>query len=250
MSGVIQNMGLFLSEAQQCNYLSDKQSCSLFVDPAISPDKITYSSLIELGFRRSGHNLYKPHCEECQQCISTRVKVNQFMPKKSQKRCQHKNQDLQVTIKPALFEQEHYALYSQYLNTRHINSGMDGSSKSDYINFLTSSWSETKFIEFRLDKKLVALAVTDYVNNGLSAVYTFFTTEKHYQKRSLGVYAILWQIAECKRLGYNWLYLGYWIAENKKMSYKNQYQPAEYYINGKWTTSICNKPEHNKIVLK
>jgi len=234
MSESIQNISLFLSEPQSCNYLDEKKSCSLFIDPNVFPDKTTYSTLIELGFRRSGHNLYKPHCGECQKCISTRVNVNQFIPKKSQKRCIHKNQDIKVTIKPALFEEEHYLLYTEYLNNRHANSGMDGSSESDYLSFLTSSWSDTKFVEFRLENKLLAIAVTDVVNNGLSAVYTFFTTEKKYQKRSLGVNAILWQIAECKRLGYNWLYLGYWIAENKKMSYKNQYQPAEHYINGKW----------------
>lgn len=238
MSENIQNISLFLSEPQLCNYLQGNQSCSLFIDPSLSPDKNTYSSLIELGFRRSGHNVYKPHCEKCQQCLSTRVNVNQFHPKNSQKRCLQRNKDIKVTIKPSQFEEEHYVLYSEYLNNRHSNSGMDGSSESDYINFLTSSWSDTQFIEFRLDKKLVALAVTDIVNNGLSAVYTFFTTEKIYQKRSLGVNAILWQIAQCRRLGYNWLYLGYWIAENKKMSYKNQYQTAEHYINGKWTPSI------------
>jgi len=238
MSKNIQNISLFLSESQQCNYLEEQQSRSLFIDPTTAPDKNTYSSLIKLGFRRSGHNVYKPHCEKCQQCLSTRVNVNLFTPNKSQKRCLQKNQDINTITKPALFEEEHYILYTQYLNERHANSGMDGSSKSDYINFLTSSWSKTKFVEFRLNKKLLALAVTDFVDDGLSAVYTFFATEKANQKRSLGVNAILWQIAECKRLGYNWLYLGYWVAGNKKMSYKNQYQPAEHYINGKWMQLI------------
>ncbi|MFK5894943.1 MAG: arginyltransferase [Pseudomonadota bacterium] len=238
MSSNIQNINLFLSESQPCNYLDDKQSCSLFIDPTTSPDKNTYSSLIELGFRRSGHNVYKPHCEKCQQCLSTRVNVNQFIAKKSQQRCLRKNQDIQITIKPALFEEEHYALYSHYLNNRHSNSGMDESSPSDYSNFLISSWSDTQFIEFRLANKLLALAVTDIVNDGLSAVYTFFTTDTEFKQRSLGVNAILWQIEECKRRNYHWLYLGYWISGNKKMSYKNQYQPAEYYANGKWTPSI------------
>ncbi len=238
MSENIQNINLFISEAQTCNYLDDRQSSNLFIDPASLPDKNTYSSLIELGFRRSGHYIYKPHCEKCQQCISTRVNINQFIAKKTQKRCQRLNRDIQVILKPALFEEEHFALYSQYLGSRHTNSGMDGSSQSDYINFLTSSWSDTLFVEFRLANKLLALAVTDIVNNGLSAVYTFFTTEDQYKKRSLGVNAILWQIEEGKQRGFNWLYLGYWIQENKKMSYKSQYQPAEYYSNGKWQNNI------------
>ncbi|MFK5984748.1 MAG: arginyltransferase [Pseudomonadota bacterium] len=234
MTANLQNINLFLSEPHDCNYLEGEMSCSLFIDPALSPDKNTYSSLIEHGFRRSGNNLYRPHCKSCQQCISTRVKVKQFKYKSTQKRCLRKNKDLTINIKPAQFEQEHFALYTQYLNHRHINSGMDGATEQDYINFLSSSWSETEFVEFRLGTKLLALAVTDVIGNGLSAVYTYFSIEQQYQKRSLGVYAILWQIEECKRRGLQWLYLGYWIAGNKKMSYKNQYQPAECYLNSKW----------------
>jgi arginine-tRNA-protein transferase len=50
----------------------------------------------------------------------------------------------------------------------------------------------------------------------------------------LGVYAVLWEIEEARRLQFDWIYLGYWIKECKKMSYKVEYQPLEYYWQGRW----------------
>jgi leucyl-tRNA---protein transferase len=230
-------MNLYLSKPNKCSYLDEQESSSLFIDPTITPDKDTYTKLLENGFRRSGNNVYRPHCESCQKCIATRVDSNHFQLKKTQKRCFNKNKDLEVIIKPSSYEEEHYQLYSHYLSSRHTDSGMDDSTEEDYKNFLITTWSNTLLVEFRLDNKLLAVAVTDELNDGLSAVYTYFSPEEQYQKRSLGVNAILWQIEECKRRHLDWLYLGYWIAENRKMAYKNQYQPAEYFINGLWTTN-------------
>ena len=235
-------MNLYISKAQPCNYLKGNQSSNLFTDPSIEPNKENYNFLIENGFRRSGNNIYRPHCEACKKCISTRVDCMQFSLKKTQKRCFKNNQDLTIIIKPSSYEEEHFQLYNQYLNHRHSNSGMDNATESDYKNFLITSWSNTLFVEFRLNDKLLAVAVTDIVNNGLSAVYTFFSSEAQYSKRSLGVNAILWQIEECKKRKLDWLYLGYWIAENQKMSYKNNYQPAQYFINDQWTSA----PKNNK----
>jgi len=109
---------------------------------------------------------------------------------------------------------------------------MDNPTPNGYINFLTSDWSETVFYEFRLKKQLVAVAVVDHLQNSLSAVYTFF--DPLFQERSLGVYAILWEIEETKRLKRDYLYLGYWIKGCQKMSYKIEYQPLEFYSNGIW----------------
>ena len=75
-------MNLYLSQSHKCNYLDDQESSSLFIDPAITPDKNTYTRLLENGFRRSGNNVYRPHCESCQKCISTRVNSKNFLFKK------------------------------------------------------------------------------------------------------------------------------------------------------------------------
>lgn len=115
---------------------------------------------------------------------------------------------------------------------------MDNPSPQNYIDFLTSSWSDTVFYEVRLDSQLLAIAVIDRLPTALSAVYTFFDPD--YQERSLGRFSILYTIREATRLGLPWVYLGYWINECEKMRYKDEYQPLEYFRNGKWLRQIDN----------
>ena len=109
---------------------------------------------------------------------------------------------------------------------------MDNPTQSSYLDFISSSWSNTNLYEFYLDNELIAVAVVDDVNHGLSAVYSFFDPD--YAHLSLGTFVILWLIEETQRLKHDWLYLGYYIKECQKMSYKSSYQPLEAYIQGKW----------------
>ena len=109
---------------------------------------------------------------------------------------------------------------------------MANPSEADFKQFLYCDWSDTRFLEFRLNKQLVAVAVTDMVSNGLSAVYSFF--EPDLPPRSLGVYAVLWEIEEARRRGLPWVFLGYWIKDCKKMNYKTQYRPAEGFRHAIW----------------
>ncbi|MBC7203845.1 MAG: arginyltransferase, partial [Pusillimonas sp.] len=73
--------------------------------------------------------------------------------------------------------------------------------------------------------------IIDVLDNGLSAVYTFFEPEA---KGSLGTYGVLWQIERCRKLQLPWLYLGYWISESRKMAYKSKFHPHQIYVNGRW----------------
>ena len=94
---------------------------------------------------------------------------------------------------------------------------------------------DTRMYEMRLGKKLLAVAVVDELDRALSAVYTFFDPD--HARRSLGTFAILYEINEARRQGLDWLYLGYWIKNCNKMNYKNAYAPLEYYRHGAWTRS-------------
>ena len=106
-------------------------------------------------------------------------------------------------------------------------------SREQFNTFLVTTLPFARFLEFRLGKQLLAIAVTDFLPNGLSAVYTFFDPQQ--EQRSLGRYAILWQIGEAVRLKLDALYLGYWIKNCRKMSYKTEYRPIELLINQRWT---------------
>ena len=132
----------------------------------------------------------------------------------------------------AKFHQEHFDLYQRYIASRHAGGGMENPDQASYMDFLTASWADTAFIEMRHDKQLLAIAVVDFLNDGLSAVYTFFDPSAH--KRSLGRFAILHEIEKTNELGLKWLYLGYWIEECQKMAYKSEYLPHERLVNGKW----------------
>lgn len=223
---------LYATPPHDCSYLSDRQATTVFIDPRFPKDTVLYEVLSQHGFRRSGEHLYRPHCHSCEACIPVRIPVWVFEPRRSQRRIWKRNQDLTVTTVPNVFKREHFNLYCLYLAARHRGGGMDNPTPESYMQFLTSDWSDTIFYEFRLKRQLLGVAVVDVLESGTSAVYTFF--DPSYPERSLGVYAILWEIEETKRLQFDWLYLGYWIRECRKMRYKIEYHPLEHYHHGVW----------------
>ena len=90
---------------------------------------------------------------------------------------------------------------------------------------MTYSEIDSFMMELRDGDRLLAVSVLDRVVDGLSAVYTFFEpTEDH---RSLGTLAILRQIDLALSAGHDYLYLGYWISDCSKMSYKESFSPLE-----------------------
>ena len=219
------NLDLYITPGHPCHYLEGKQARTVFVDPARSMDQSLYTLLATHGFRRSGPHVYKPHCDACKACVPLRVPVRGFRPNRTQKRVIKRNADVRTRLLAADFDSEHFDLYGRYLAVRHAGGGMDGESPEDYRQFLLSPWGETTLLEFRLDSRLIGVAVTDELADSLSAVYTFY--DPQLDERSLGIFAVLMQIEEARRRGLSWVYLGYWIAESRKMSYKAQFRPFE-----------------------
>ncbi|MFI3118866.1 MAG: arginyltransferase [Methylococcaceae bacterium] len=223
---------LLISSPHPCSYLDREHAQSVFVHPFVKMDTAIYSQLIAQGFRRSGDEVYRPQCAQCSQCVPVRLPVAQFKPNRQQKRCLQKNSETTVIIKPAVFEQAHYDLYLRYQKQRHAEGSMANTGPDEYIKFLSCSWCDTRFVEFFCAGELAAVAVVDCLDNALSAVYTFF--DPKFSGYSLGVYAVLWQIDYAQKQDLDWLYLGFWIAECRKMNYKNQYQPLQGLIAQQW----------------
>lgn len=224
------SLDFYQDQPHACSYLDDRLARNIYPDPARKPDKRLYSHLIQHGFRRSGDHIYRPNCPECSACVPVRIDVARFVPNRSQRRCLRANADIHVRIRPAGYNSEHYALYCRYLAQRHPGGGMDNPTIDSYVNFLTSSWCDTAFVEFRLDHRLVAVAVTDFVLDGASAFYTFFDPDM--ARRGLGTLAILRQLDLVREYGLSRLYLGYWIAESAKMRYKSRFSAVELYRDG------------------
>ena len=227
-----QNIQLYLTKSHDCGYLEDKQASNLVPDPGLPMTMDIYSQLIQLGYRRSGDHTYRPHCDSCSECVPCRVPVSLFKARKTQQRCLKRNQDLTVNIVPAHYSEEHFTLYSNYLSARHSDGDMVNPEPDDFKKFLYCDWSDTHFIEIRQNQQLKAVAVTDKVSNGLSAVYSYFDTNE--QQRGLGSFCVLQQIQLALSLELDYLYLGYWIDQNKKMQYKSNFRPLETLINNQW----------------
>ncbi|MGR8929357.1 MAG: arginyltransferase [Gammaproteobacteria bacterium] len=223
---------LWLTTEHQCSYFGDRLSQSIVVQNDFPIDMAIYGELIALGFRRSGDQVYRPYCQNCSACVPSRIAVADFHPDRKQRRCAKRNADTQVIIKTAEFNERHFELYQHYQATRHAPEQEHMISRDDYLHFLGSAWCNTWFVEFLIENKLAAVAVVDALDNALSAVYTFF--DPAFNAFSPGVYAVLWQIEEARRRGMDYVYLGFWIKDCRKMSYKIQYQPLYGLINHKW----------------
>ena len=225
-------LNFFASAPEPCSYLDDRKSVSAFANPHMDMDMNTYNELIQHGFRRSGGYIYRPHCPHCQECISVRVPVRKHRYSRNEQRVIKRNSDLRISIMPGRYRDEHFDLYRRYINSRHDDGSMANQNKSDYHRFLICDWTDTLFFEYRLNRILVAVAVCDITDSGLSAVYTFFDPD--YADRSPGHFAILSQINESRLRDLDYLYLGYWIRDCNKMSYKRRYKPLEAFLNDQW----------------
>lgn len=216
-----------------CSYLPDREARSQVATPAHLIDPVIYSSLVRAGFRRSGIFTYRPHCDQCQACVPVRLPVADLHPNRSQRRAFKQHADLRVRELPLVFVDSHYALYQRYQQDRHPGGGMDDDSHEQYAQFLLQSRVDTRLIEFSDNTGVRMVSLIDVLDDGLSSVYTFYDTS--IPGSSFGVFNILWQAAQCKALGLPYLYLGYWIAESRKMAYKTAFRPIEGLIDGHWT---------------
>lgn len=223
---------LYRTMEHECGYYPGRVAQDLVIDPQDPRLAQVFGGALEMGFRRSGGLIYRPDCAGCMACMAVRIDVHAFRPDKSLRRCKRRNADLTVSLSDAQRTEEQFALYRKYLRSRHVNGGMDDHDEVDFDQFLNGDWTESRFIEFRKDGELLAVAVTDLVDAGLSAVYTFFDPGR--AARSLGTYAILTQIEIARTLDKPHVYLGYWIKGHPKMDYKRRFSGLEIFTGGQW----------------
>src|SRR5574337_1323540 len=214
-----------------CSYLPDRQARSQVATPGHLIDMPIYSELVKNGFRRSGVFTYRPHCDTCRACVPVRIPCRDFQPNRSQRRAWKQYQHLEIAELPLLFFEEHYQLYQRYQATRHAGGGMDQDNREQYAQFLLQSHVDSRLVEFREHGALRMVCVIDRLTDGLSSVYTFYDPDA---AGSLGTFGVLWQVETCRHLHLPYLYLGYWIRESRKMTYKGRFRPLEGRLGNTW----------------
>ncbi len=227
----------YITAPSPCPYLKGRYEKKVFTHLVGEQAGSLNNMLSQAGFRRSQGIAYRPACDGCDACISVRIRVNEFSPSRNMRRILNANQNLVRTRKPARATEEQFSLLRSYLDARHQQGGMADMTALDFVSMVEDTAVDTNIIEYRpraadADNRLIATALTDRLEDGLSMVYSFFDPDL--SARSLGTYLILDHIELARELGLPYVYLGYWIEGSAKMAYKARFKPLEALTREGW----------------
>ena len=233
----------YITPPQRCPYLDGRLERKVFTHLVGDQAAWLNNTLTHGGFRRSQNIAYRPACEKCSACVSVRVRVDEFAPSRSQRRVARCNRDLGGRMCETVPRPEHYSLFRDYIDHRHSGGGMADMTVLDFASMVEDSYVNTRIVEYRTGGSLpapdsgpsgdlLAVALTDILDDGLSMIYSFFDVEQ--ERRSLGTFMILDHIELARKLGLPYVYLGYWVKRSQKMDYKVRFRPQDHLGEDGW----------------
>ncbi|WGI20665.1 arginyltransferase [Amylibacter sp. IMCC11727] len=236
----------YVTAPQPCPYLDGRIERKLFTALQGEHASVLNDALSRQGFRRSQNVLYRPSCAECNACLSARIRVDDFAPRKSHRRIIRRNNHLIRTATSPWATEEQFELFRTYLSARHADGGMADMDVFEFASMIEETPVRSRVVEYhtpshegQLREELTAVCLTDVLEDGLSLVYSFFEPDLH--ARSLGTYMILDHIEIAREAGLPYVYLGYWVPGSPKMQYKANFGALEIFLGGEWQR--LDKPE-------
>jgi arginine-tRNA-protein transferase len=225
----------FRTPGMPCPYLEGRQERLIFARLDGMQPAALHNVLAHAGFRRSHNIVYRPDCESCSACVPVRIRAKDFRATRSQRRVIAKNKELAASIVPAKASPDHFRQFARYQASRHADGSMADMDFDEYAAMVENTPVQTMLVEYRdAAGVLCGVGLTDHLKDGLSMVYSFF--EPGQQRRSLGTFIILDHIRRAAAMGLDYVYLGYWIGESAKMSYKARFRPVEMLDRSGWRT--------------
>ena len=222
---------LRMTRINECAYIEGNHEQRLALDLTENPE--AHDKLASAGFRRVENWAYKPVCQSCQACLPIRIDCANFRAGRNLSRIHKSNQDLVRSVSTKQVNESHYILFQEYLTSRHEDGQMLAMNFQEFTNMIHNSPIETFLVEYRdVTDELIGCIMIDVQKDGLSAVYSFF--DPFSSNRSLGTFMILDMIELVKELDKRYLYLGFYVAQSRKMSYKARFAPSEIFQHGKW----------------
>lgn len=228
----------YVTAPQACPYLDGRIERKLFTALQGDEAQLLNDSLSKQGFRRSQNVLYRPSCAECAACLSARIRVADFAPSRTQRRIAKRNAGVERTANAPWATEAQYDLFRAYLGSRHADGGMADMDIFEFAAMIEETPIRSRVVEYaRPDPEtgrpeLVAVCLTDVLDDGLSMVYSFY--DPGVPQLSLGTYAILDHVEIAREAGLPYVYLGYWVPGSPKMGYKSRFAGLEIYKFGRW----------------
>ncbi|MDX2485630.1 MAG: arginyltransferase [Pseudodonghicola sp.] len=224
----------YVTAPQPCPYLDGRMERKLFTALQGDGAERLNDALSQQGFRRSQNVLYRPSCTDCAACLSARIDVAAFRPTKSQKRALKRNAHLARRATSPWATEDQYALFRRYLDARHADGGMADMDVFEFAAMIEETPIRSRVVEYtdQDTQKVIAVSLTDVLEDGVSMVYSFYTPDM--PQASLGTWMILDHIAIARENGLPYVYLGYWVPGSPKMGYKSKFSGLEVYAGGRW----------------
>jgi len=224
----------YVTAPQPCPYLEGRMERKLFTALQGEGAERLNNSLSQQGFRRSQNVLYRPSCSDCAACLSARIDVRSFRPTKSQKRAARRNDHLARRASSPWATEEQYSLFRRYLDARHADGGMADMDVFEFAAMIEETPVRSRVVEYtdRDTRELIAVSLTDVLEDGVSMVYSFYTPDL--PQASLGTWMILDHIEIARENGLPYVYLGYWVPGSPKMGYKSNFSGLEVFSGGAW----------------